>query len=128
MTTDEKRALIDRYLDAYNAFDVDGILDTLHPEVAFKNVADGEVTASASGTDEFRTMVEKAAEIFATRTQTITSATEREDGAVTIEVEYEGTLAQNLPGGLDAGEKIRLDGQSTFHFEDGKISAIIDES
>ena len=29
------RALIDRYIDAYNRLDVDGMLATLHPQVTF---------------------------------------------------------------------------------------------
>ena len=54
MDDQEKRALIDRYLAAYNAFDVDAMMETLHPAVQFENVAGGAVDASASGADAFR--------------------------------------------------------------------------
>lgn len=65
MTEQEKRNLIGRYLDAYNAFDVDGMIETLHPDIEFKNVAGSEVNAAASGTEEFRKMAEEATLIAA---------------------------------------------------------------
>jgi steroid delta-isomerase-like uncharacterized protein len=128
MTHDEKRDLIERYIDSYNAFDVDGMIETLHPDVEFTNVSGEEVSAAASGTEEFRAMAEKAAQIFASREQTITSMEAEEGGAITIEVTYEGTLAQDLPGGIEAGQEVELEGRSTFDFDDGKIARIVDHS
>lgn len=128
MTDQSKQDLVNRYLDAYNAFDVDAMVETLHPEVEFENISGDEVTASASGRDEFRSMAEKAVEIFASRRQTVTSFTMHEDGRLTIEVEYEGELAQDLPGGMKAGERVQLTGESTFAFADGKIAEIVDKS
>ena len=128
MTDDEKRALIRRYLDAYKAFDVDGMVEPLHPDVEFKNVSDGEVSAAASGVDEFRAMAEKATEIFASRRQTITAVESGDEGDLSIDVTYEGTLAQDLPGGLEAGETVQREGRSTFGFADGKIARIVDYS
>lgn len=128
MTEDEKRTLIRRYLDAYNAFDVDGMVETLHPDVEIKNVSDGEVSAAATGVDEFRAMAEKAAELFASRRQTVTAFETGDGGSVSIDVTYEGTLAQDLPGGMEAGETVHLEGRSTFEFDDGKIARIVDYS
>jgi hypothetical protein len=51
-----------------------------------------------------------------------------EGGAITIEVTYEGTLAQDLPGGIEAGQEVELKGRSTFDFDDGKIARIVDHS
>jgi ketosteroid isomerase-like protein len=45
-TEDQSRALIERYIAAYNAFDVPGMLVLLHPDVTFENVVGGEVTAT----------------------------------------------------------------------------------
>jgi ketosteroid isomerase-like protein len=128
MTTDEKHNLIRRYLDAYNTFDVDGMIETLHPEVEFANVSGGETDTSATGREEFRSMAEKAAEMFAERQQTVTDVQEGEDGEVSIQVTYEGELARDLPGGIEAGETVQLDGRSTFAFRDGKIVRIVDHS
>lgn len=128
VTTEDKRDLISRYIDAYNAFDVDEMVATLHPDVEFKNVSGEKVTAAATGLDDFREMAERGTQLFATRTQTITNFEEADDGSVTIDVRYEGTLAQDLPGGLEAGETIELDGRSTFEFADDKIARIVDAS
>ena len=128
MTEQEKRTLITRYLDAYNTFDVDGMIETLHPDVEFENVSGEEVNASASGVEEFRAMAERATDLFASRQQTVTSFEVEEGGAVSIEVTYEGELGQDLPGGLTAGETVQLEGRSTFEFADGKIARIVDYS
>ena len=128
MTEDEKRTLIHRYLDAYNAFDVDRMVETLHPDVEIKNVSDGEASAAATGVDEFHEMAEKAAELFASRRQTVTALDTEDGGSVSIDVTYEGTLAQDLPGGMEAGETVQLEGRSTFGFDDGQIAGIVDYS
>lgn len=128
MTEQEKRDLINRYLEAYNSFDVDGMIETLHPDIKFENVSGGEVDAAASGIEEFRSMAEKATEIFASRQQRITSYETKGEGGLSIHVTYEGTLAQDLPGGIEAGETISLEGTTEFRFKEGKIARIVDYS
>lgn len=127
MTSQEKRALIDRYLDAYNAFDVEGMMGTLHPTVEFENVAGGEVNASASGAGAFRALAEQATGLFSSRRQTVTAFDPSGAGA-SIAVAYEGVLAADLPNGPKAGETLRLAGRSEFAFADGQISRIRDVS
>lgn len=127
MNTDEKRLLIERYLDAYNRFDVEGMMDVVHANVTFTNVADGAVTASATGASEFRQLAEQAKAAFASRKQTM-KAFEAEGDKASIEVAYEGVLATDLPNGMKAGERLRLEGRSHFVFRDGKIYRITDES
>ncbi len=127
MTDREKRELIDRYLDAYNAFDVDGMMATLHPDIEFENIADGTVNASASGADAFRQMAEQSTGLFSSRCQTVTSF-ESEENRAAIGVAYEGVLATDLPNGAKAGSTLRLTGRSEFEFEDRLISRIRDIS
>lgn len=127
MTDQEKRNLVDRYIGAYNAFDVPGMMATLHPDIRFENVAEGEITASAAGTDEFRALAEHAKELFESRNQTVTSFSANGDGA-SAEISYEGIIASDLPNGMKAGEVIRLEGRSEFAFKDGRIFSIVDYS
>lgn len=127
MSDDPQRALVQRYLDAYNAFDVPGMLATLDPAVEFRNVANGEVTASANGLDELRALAEHAARLFRSRRQTITSWEAAGDHA-TAGIAYEGVLAEDLGPELRAGDTLRLSGRSTFEFRDGRIARIVDES
>ena len=124
---DPHRALIDRYLAAYNAFDVPGMLALLHPDVTFENVSGGRVTASAKGRDEFRALAEHATTLFTSRRQTIRAYRPTEDGAE-VEIDYEGVLAADLGPELRAGATLRLAGRSTFGIRGGRIARIVDES
>lgn len=47
---------------------------------------------------------------------------------VEIQIDYEATLAVDLPNGLKAGSKIQLKGKSIFGFLEEKISLIEDYS
>ena len=121
------RALIERYVAAYNAMDVPGMIALLHHDVVFRNVAGGQVTASTDGLEEFRQLAERAAQLFSSRRQVIRSFASEADEAA-IEVDYEGVLAADLGPDLRAGDVLRLQGRSTFRFRDGMIVSIVDES
>ncbi len=125
MNQDEKRTAIERYLAAYNAFDIDGIMSVIHDDIHFKNVSGGEVNATASGADEFRTLTEQSRKLFSFRQQTMTSF-DMKDDQVWIGIDYEGVLASDLPNGMKAGETLRLKGRTEFAFRDGKIDRITD--
>jgi ketosteroid isomerase-like protein len=124
---DSRRALIERYIAAYNAFDVPGMLALLRPDVAFENVAGGRVTAAASGREEFRALAEHAATLFTSRRQAIREFVATADGAQ-VEIDYEGVLAADLGPDLRAGTTLRLVGRSTFEIREGRIARIVDES
>lgn len=124
---DPHRALIERYVAAYNDLDVPGMVALLDAEIDFQNVAGEQVTAEAHGVDEFGRLAERAVELFASRRQTIRHYAREGDGA-TIDVDYEGTLATDLGPSLRAGDTLRLRGRSTFRFRGGRIARIVDES
>jgi ketosteroid isomerase-like protein len=124
---DPHRALIERYLTAYNAFDVPGMLALLRPDVTFENVSGSQVTAAANGREEFRALAEHAATLFTSRRQTIRQYIPTADGAQ-VEIDYEGVLAADLGPELRAGATLRLAGRSTFAIQDGRIARIVDES
>ena len=127
MNTDEKRSLIDRYIAAYNSFDLDGMLAVLHPDVEFRNVTGGEVNVSTSGAEEFQRVAEQSKGMFVSRHQEITRFQSSTDTAG-ADIRYEGVLACDLPNGTKAGETLRLEGRSEFRFRDGRIDRIIDYS
>jgi hypothetical protein len=127
MNEQEKQALIERYIAAYNAFDIDGMMTVIHSRIEFKNVNGGEVTATASGDDEFRQLAEKSKELFTSRRQTI-NLLEIFDDKAFIDISFESVPAVDFPDGPKAGETMRLDGRSEFEFRDGKISRITDIS
>lgn len=127
MTEPDMRDLIERYLSAYNAFDVDGMMATVHPEVEFLHVSGGQVAAEASGAEAFRQLAEQATTMFTSRCQSITTFAVSETIAV-VGIAYEGRLATDLPNGLQAGQMLKLNGRSEFEFKARKISRLVDYS
>ena len=124
MKEEEKRQLIEQYVSAYNAFDVDGMISLLHPEIEFKNISGGEVDSTLTGKSEFRAMAEESKAFFKLRKQTINRYDISNDRA-SIDISYEGVLATDLSNEMKSGETIRIDGRSEFFFKDGKIYRII---
>lgn len=119
--------LIRHYIEAYNAFDIEGMLRVLHPDVIFRNIVGNEVSVETKGLQPFRALAEKAAALFSTRYQTILELREI-NGGIEADIDYTGVLASDLPDGVKAGDTIRLQGRSTFMIRDGKLSLIEDYS
>ncbi len=127
METQEKRALIEYYLDAYNSFDVKRMIAAFHPDIEFENVSGGEVSAIASGIEQFRVLAEQSAKMFSSRQQSIKTFEAKGDQA-SIEIDYAGVSAVDLPNGMKAGETLQLASQSDFIFQDQKIFRLTDYS
>lgn len=126
MKADQKRVIED-YIKAYNSFDVDGMVQHLHPSLVFKNITNGQTGLQTEGLAAFRQQAEQARGYFTQRRQTITGWHFSGD-TVTIDIAYEGQLAIDLPNGLKAGDTLRLSGQSVFVFEGDRVVAITDKS
>ncbi|WP_057762502.1 nuclear transport factor 2 family protein [Cytobacillus praedii] len=127
MNSDETKQIIDYFVEAYNSFDVEGIVKLLHKEIMFRNFSNGEVDTETKGIQEFKELAENSSKIFASRRQTIVSYSAI-DNNVEVQIQYEGILAVDLPNGLKAGDKLQLKGKSVFQIKDGKILLIEDYS
>jgi ketosteroid isomerase-like protein len=127
MQNDEQTQIIHKYIAAYNAFDVDGMLKLLAPEVRFENWSAFRLTTKTSGIDEFRQLAEQAKTLFSEREQRIT-AIKRDAESVTVSIAYRGKLAVDVPDGPRAGTVLKLNGESEFAFEGSFISRIVDRS
>jgi hypothetical protein len=121
------RDLIDRYIAAYNTFDIDGMAALLSPGVRFENYSGGQLTASTSGIDEFRQLAEKSRSLFSEREQRISSFRCYPDSA-TADITYRGHLLADIPGGPAAGTVVVFSGRSNFFFDNGQITKIVDHS
>lgn len=121
----DKKKLIDRYLQAYNAFDIEGMLAVLAPTVTFENYSGGQLTASASGVDEFRRLAEHSKTMFAEREQRVTGLDHAEE-CVVADIAYRGRLCMDIPNGPAAGSVLELNGQTEFTFDGDRISKIVD--
>jgi hypothetical protein len=121
----ENLRLTEAYIKAYNSMDVDGMLNTLHTGIKFRNFSGGKETVSSEGKDAFRKTAEEAVKFFRMREQKIVDLS-ADDDILEILVDFYGVLATDMPGGQKAGEKIMLEGRSVFTFRDGKIYSIDD--
>ena len=127
MDNKDKKVLVNRYVQAYNAFDIEGMIQTVSDNIEFENISHGEVTAYSKGMHEFRELAEQGQFLFTSREQCIINIKEFDDKIVT-HIEYRGVLAADLPNGLKEGEILTLEGQSIFSFHEGKIYRIQDVS
>ena len=123
----EREQMIQAYIEAYNRFDVEGMLVHLDENIQFENISNGEVTLSLIGKEAIRQQAEQSKGYFSERCQTITSF-KHENNLCEIEVDYEAVLDIDLPMGLKKGDRIQLDGRSVFQFENDKIIALTDIS
>lgn len=125
--SDNQQELIERYLTAYNSFDVDGMLAVLSPDVRFENYSGGQLTVSVNGIEEFKQLAEQSSALFSEREQRVTRLTVSNETAM-ADIAYRGRLAVDLPDGPASGTVLDLKGQSEFYFKGGRISKIIDRS
>ncbi|MEO1102928.1 MAG: nuclear transport factor 2 family protein [Pseudomonadota bacterium] len=123
----DQREAIERYIAAYNAFDIEEMVSVLHDRVSFQNIAGGTITTQTVGIDAFRSTARESAKLFKTRTQTMTSM-EPSDHGVLAKIEFVAVLATDLPNGMKAGDRLELSGETDFSFMDGKITGIVDRS
>ena len=118
-------ALIERYVTAYNDFDVDGMLATLAADVRFENWSGGQLTAACDGRDAFRVLAEQARALFAQREQRVTALAPRGDTLVAA-IAWRGQLAVDMPGGPPAGTRLTVRGESEFVVRDGRLAVVVD--
>ncbi|OPH60055.1 hypothetical protein BC351_19105 [Paenibacillus ferrarius] len=127
MVSKEIRDIIENYLEAYNSFEIEGMVNLLHKDIIFRNISYGETTTETRGIQAFRELAEQSSTMFSSRRQIITEYSVIDD-KVEVGIDYEGILAVDLPNGLKIGEKLQLNGKSKFEIEEGKISLIEDYS
>ena len=122
-----RKAIIEEYISAYNALDVERMLSFVHQEVEFQNISGGEVNAVAYGIEELRKMAEQSRQLFSFRHQSIISI-EDQGEVVAVAIKFKAVLAADLPNGMKAGNSLNLEGKSIFEFKDGKLWRIEDYS
>lgn len=127
MVSKEIRAIIENYLEAYNSFETEKMVELLHKDIIFRNISNGETTTETRGIQAFRELAEQSSTMFTSRRQTITDCSVTDD-TIEVGIDYEGILAADFPNGLKVGDKLQLKGKSIFGIKDGKISMIEDYS
>jgi ketosteroid isomerase-like protein len=127
MSDANHQLLVERFLAAYNAFDIDGMMDLVSTDIRFENYSDGILTVSCQGASAFRQLAEGAKSLFSEREQRITVLIDEGDSAQ-VSIAYRGKLAADIKDGPSAGTVIEMTGRSEYGFTDGKISRLVDYS
>ena len=122
-----RKKIIENYIEAYNRFDIDGMLDDLDEKVVFQNITFGHKDLQTNGIEEFRNQADQAKNLFSERTQTITSWAIK-NNKISVGINYIGILAVDIPERASAGDTLELNGKSEFTFEEDKIVSIKDIS
>jgi len=123
----EMRRIIQEFLDAYNAFDIEGMIKLLHREIVFENYSQGERDIVVKGIPEFRGLAENSKGIFEKRRQEVLNINFT-DYEAEVQVAFEGILKVDIPSGLKAGDTLKLQGKSLYRFKDGLIIFLADYS
>jgi len=115
------------YIEAYNRFDIEGMMTDFSDEILFQNIVDQQINLSLLGKGAFREQAEQATELFSQRKQEVMEINELED-TVEVLIDYSGVLKIDLPNGVQAGEVIRMQGKSIFVFQENKVVSLKDIS
>ena len=119
--------LVNSYIEAYNGFDVPGMLACLHPDVQFEHSTNGDVTVRLDDKAAFETQAIRAAAWFTERTQRINGFRWLGEQAE-ADIDYFAITATDLPNGIKAGTTLQFSGRSVFSFRDELIAFIQDFS
>ncbi len=119
------KKIIEYYIERYNNFSIQSMLELFSEECMFQQVTNGSVVITARGKQELKNLAQQSRTLFSSRSQTVTNWIIDEDKAA-IEVDFTATLAQDLPNGAKKGAILKLKGVSIFEFKSGKISRLVD--
>lgn len=122
-----REEIINNYIDGYNQFNVDKMLDNFADDIVFNNIQNGEVNLTLTGIIAFREQAEQAKSYFSERQQSITGIKHFND-RTEVDIDYRAVLASDWPNGLKKGHELRLSGRSIFEFKGDKIIKLTDIS
>lgn len=122
-----RQVLIEAYIDAYNRFDIEGMLAVLSDDVRFEHHSAGEISVATDGKAELGKLARVGATMFASRHQSIVALDEEGDTVVAT-VDFHGEIAEDIPDGPRAGTVIEMRGSSEFGFAGGRICRVVDKA
>jgi hypothetical protein len=116
---------IERYVAAYNARDVDAMLRNLTPDIVFENISNTTESVRTEGLAAFEALARQSVALLTARRQTITEVL-RDGARLAVMVDYQATVAIDLPNGWKQGQVLTLRGVSFFELRDDLICRVVD--
>ncbi len=120
-----QKALVENYIKAYNAIEVESMLEFFTEDCLFENVSNSGHSTVCHGKAQLRQLAMQTAQVFAKRQQTVKNWVIG-DGKIVAEIDYEATFAMDLPNGIKAGQELKLRGVSVYEIEGDKIRRLAD--
>ena len=120
-------ALVRRYVDRYNANDVDGMLDCCADDVVFETITNPGGSLKLNGKDEMREVIEATTRAFRERRHEVVAILVDGQRAA-AETLFSGVAAAELGQYVRPGEHVSIRGATMFELRDNKLSRICDYS
>lgn len=112
-----REEIVRNYIQAYNNFDVEGMVQHFSEDVVFENIQNGVTTDSLEGIEAFKEQAESAKSFFEDREQVISELHESSN-LIEVRIQYTASLAMDISDTIKQGDKIELAGKSYFYFND----------
>lgn len=117
--------VVTRYLAAFNARDVEGMLAALSDNIRFRNIENDDVNVDIIGLMAFEHLARESAAAFRTRSLT-PSGVIIAGPHIAFNAHFVGVLDRAAGEALKAGQNIEMDGQSYIRVEHDFITEITD--
>jgi steroid delta-isomerase-like uncharacterized protein len=123
----EVAALVKRYVDSYNANDVEGMLDCCSEDVVFETVNNPNGAIRLNGKHEMREILVATTRAFRERRHDVVSMICDGERAA-AETVFSGVAAAELGQNVRLGDHISIRGATIFEIRDGRLGRICDYS
>ncbi|HOZ27094.1 MAG TPA: nuclear transport factor 2 family protein [Hyphomonadaceae bacterium] len=120
-------ALVRRYVDRYNANDVDGMLDCCADDVVFETITNPGGSLRLNGKDEMREVIEATTRAFRERRHEVVAILVDGQRAA-AETLFSGVAAAELGHHVRPGEHVSIRGATMFELRNDKLARICDYS
>lgn len=120
-------ALVRRYVERYNANDVDGMLDCCAENVVFETISNPGGSIRMNGKAEMREVIEATTRAFRERRQEVVAMLVDGQRAA-AETTFSGVAAAELGQYVRPGEHVSIRGASMFEASGDKLVRICDYS
>lgn len=120
-------ALVRRYVERYNANDVDGMLDCCAENVVFETISNPGGSIRLNGKAEMREVIEATTRAFRERRHEVVAILVEGQRAA-AETAFSGVAAAELGQYVRPGEHVSIRGASMFEVSDNKLVRICDYS
>ncbi len=120
-------ALVRRYVERYNANDVDGMLDCCAENVVFETISNPGGSIRLNGKAEMREVIEATTRAFRERRHELVAILVDGQRAA-AETAFSGVAAAELGQYVRPGEHVSIRGASMFEASDDKLVRICDYS